>query len=93
MRAFADLNASAHLQLIRDRFIAVDIWIVWDRALLSVISWTVAVCGRVMPRTWTVGELVPNPERPQPVYRVDDIQPECQPEVSLEDQDMLDLLM
>ena len=35
----------------------------------------------------------PSPERPRPVYQVDDIQPESKPEVSSEDQDMLDLLM
>ena len=35
----------------------------------------------------------PSPERPWPVYRVDDIQTESKPEVSLEDQDMLGLLM
>ena len=100
MRAFADLNASARLQLIRDRFIArqrecslrrhldsvgqgtpirdiVDQCCVWESHAEDRDSW--GAC--------------PSPERPRPVYRVDDIQPESKPEVSSEDQDMLDLLM
>ena len=98
MRAFADLKASAPLQLVRDRFIAgqtecslrldsvgpgtpirdiVDRCRVWESHAEDTDSW--GAC--------------PSPERPQPVYRVDDIHTESKPEVSSEDQDMLGLLM
>ena len=100
IRAFADLNVSARLQLIRDRFIAgqrewslrrhldsvgqgtpirdiVDSCRVWESHADDTDSW--GACPRL--------------ERPRPVYRVDYIQPESKPEVSVEDQDMLDLLM
>ena len=100
MRAFADLNASAYLQLVRDRFIAgqmecslrrhldsvgpgtpirdiVDQWRVWESHVEDTDSW--GAC--------------PSPERPRPVYRVDDTQTERKPEVSLEDQYMLGLLI
>ena len=63
-RVFADVNASVHLQLVRHRFIAgqaecslrrhLDSW---GRTLLFGTLWTVAACGRVMPKTQTVGEV------------------------------------
>ena len=62
-RAFADVNASVRLQLVRDRFIAGQAECSLRRHLDSVgpdtpiLLWTVAVCGRVMPRSRTVGEV------------------------------------
>ena len=63
-RAFADVNASVRLQLVRidsspDKQSApsIDISIVWGQILLCRTLWTVAACGRVMPRSRTVGEV------------------------------------
>ena len=98
MGAFADLNASARLQLIRDIFISGQSECSLHRHLDSVgqgtpIRYIVDRC-----RVWESHVedtdswgACPNPERPRPIYRVDDTHSECQPEVSSEDQDMLDL--
>ena len=56
-KAFADVDASVCLQLVRDRFIAGQAECSLRRHLDSVgILWTDAVCGRGMPRTRIVGE-------------------------------------
>ena len=100
IRAFADLNASARLQLIRDRFIAGQRECSLRRHLDSVGQgtpiWDIVDRCRVWEShaedtdSWGA---CPSPEGSRPVYRVDDIQPENKPEVLAEDQDMLDLLM
>ena len=64
MRAFADLNASAHMQLVRDRFIAGQMECCLHRHLDSVGSGTpirdIVDRSRVWERrTRTVGELAP----------------------------------
>ena len=63
-RAFADVNASIQLQLVRDRFIAGQAECALRRHLDSIgpdtlmrTLGTVAACGRVMPRPRTVGEV------------------------------------
>ena len=91
MRAFADLNSSARLQLRECSF---------HRHLDGVGQGTPIrdIVGRC--RVWESHAkdtdswgACPSPERHRLVYRVDDIQTESKPEVSSEDQDMLGLLM
>ena len=69
----------------------VDIWIVWSLLSRYIVD-RCCVWESHAEYTDSWGAC-PSPERPQSVYRVDATQPECEPEVSSEDQDVLDLLM
>ena len=88
------------LQLVRDRFIAGQMECSFRRHLDSVGPGTPIrdIVDRCCvweshaedTHSW---KACPNPERPRPVYRIDDVKTESEPEVSSEDQDMLGLLM
>ena len=87
MRAFADLNSSARLQLVRDRFIAGQMECSLRRHLDSVEPSTpirdIVDCCRVWEShaedtdSWGA---YPNPDQPQPIYRIDDVRTESEPE-------------
>ena len=96
MRAFADLNSSARLQLVRDRFIAGQMECSLRRHLDSVEPDTPIRDIVDRCRVWeSHGEDTdrwgarPSPNWPRPVYRIDDVGTESGPNVSSEDQDML----
>ena len=100
MRAFADLNVSACLQLVRGRFIAGQRKCSIRRHLDSVGPGTPIRDIVDRCRVWESHAedtdswgVCPSPERPRPVYRVDGMQTECKPGFFLNDQDVLGLLM
>ena len=100
MRAFADLNASAHLQLVRDIFIAGQMECSLHIHLDSVGPGTPIRDIVDRCRVWESHaedtdswRACPSPERPRAVYRVVDENTDSKPEVSSEDQDVLGLLI
>ena len=100
MRAFADLNSSARLQLVRDRFIAGQIECSLRRHLDSVQPGTPIRDIVDRCHVWESHAedtdrwgACPIPNPPCPVYQNDDVRTESGPDVSAEDQDMLGSLM
>ena len=98
-RTFADVIASSHLQLVRDRFIAGQAECSLHRHLDSVCwtllfgtLWTDAAYGRVMPKTRTVGEFSTS-RNVLGVYQVVNVNMDSKPKVVSEDSDVLGLLM
>ena len=80
MRAFADLNASARLQLVCDIFIAGQMECSLRRHLDSVAPGTPIRDVVDRCRVWESHAkdtdswgACPNPELPRPVYRIDDV--------------------